>query len=93
MASWICSICSFAHGHEEPICFGCHHPGTSLEHFIDCPKCGRETKEGGPWCDWCQEPFDDDDGELNDDELDDEDLDDDFEEDDETTYDDAGEEY
>lgn len=57
MASWICSICGFAHGDHEPICFGCHHPGTSLEHFIDCPKCGRETKEGGPWCDWCQEPL------------------------------------
>lgn len=73
MASWICSICGFAHGDYELICFGCHHPGTSLEHFIDCPKCGRETKEAGPWCDWCHEPFDDD--ELGDDERDDEDLD------------------
>jgi len=69
MTSWICPVCGFSHGEHEETCFGCHHPGTSLEHFIDCPFCGRETRAGGAWCDWCQSSLDTDDesDELTDD--------------------------
>lgn len=77
MASWVCHICGFRHGDYEETCFGCHHGGDSLEHYIDCPKCGRETKKGVPWCEFCQESMDD---EQYDDEFDEEtsDLDADF---------------
>lgn len=61
MAGWICSVCGFSHGNFEETCFGCHHPGTSLEHFIDCPHCGAETRAGRSVCDACQGDLDDDD--------------------------------
>ena len=59
MASWVCHICGFRHGDHEETCFGCHHSGSSLEHYIDCPKCGRETKAGSTWCESCQESLED----------------------------------
>lgn len=74
MASWRCSICGFVHGAHEETCFGCHHPGTSLEHFIDCRECGNENKVGTEWCGWCNadlqpdenDEFDDGDGDDDD---------------------------
>lgn len=66
MASWICSVCGFSHGDFEETCFGCHHPGTSLVHWIDCPQCGDETPASDDYCHSCQadltgeEDFDED---------------------------------
>jgi len=80
MASWVCHICGFRHGDYEETCYGCHHSGSSLEQYIDCPRCGRETKAGGSWCEWCQESLESDD-----------DLEDEFDEDDEDDEDGSAE--
>ena len=73
MTSWICSVCGYKHGKHESTCYGCHHPGTSLEHFVDCPQCGGENKVGTEWCGWCNadlQPDDEFDDEDDGDEVD-----------------------
>lgn len=72
MTSWICSVCGFSHGDFEDTCFGCHHPGTSLEHWIDCPECGDETPKSEDHCRGCQADLAEDVLDEDDDRLDDE---------------------
>lgn len=59
MTSWICSVCGFSHGEHEETCFGCHHPGTSLERWIDCPQCGSDFRAAEEYCGSCGAIFND----------------------------------
>jgi len=53
MTSWICSICSTPHNDHALICVGCHHSGSSLELWIDCPQCGLENQDTDSTCARC----------------------------------------
>lgn len=66
MTSWICFVCGFSHGRHESTCFGCHHPGTSLVRFDDCPECGSSYKAVDRYCGSCGATFDDEDRDVED---------------------------